>query len=117
MANRKQIFPLSEQRGGVPTSFPAQSEDKCQAGVSTLPRATTQGRFTAIALKISIGSNTKPYVSSVKYLASRSESKSLLGRDISSCMRFVPIRDDPEMVANLGLHVAEAGLWRTGVAA
>ena len=117
MANPEQVSPLSAQRGGVLTSFPAQFKDTLQDGISTHSGATPQATFTAITLKISIGSNTQTYVSGVDYIASRRELRSLLGRDISSCMRFVPIRDDPEMVVNLGLPVAEAGLRRLGVAA
>jgi hypothetical protein len=117
MANREQIPPLSAQRGGVPTSFPAQYGDMRQTGVSALPEAIAQGGFTAIALKASIGSNTQTYVFDVEYTASRRESKSVFGLDISPCMLSVPIRDDPEMVFNLGLFVAEAGLRRLGVAA
>lgn len=117
MANREHISPLSAQRGGVPTSFPAQFKDTLQDGISTHPGATPQATFTAITLKISIGSNTQTYVPDVEYIASRRELKSLLGRDISSCMRLVPIRDDPEMVVILGLLLAEAGLRRMGVAA
>jgi len=70
-----------------------------------------------IALKASIGLVTEPYVSGVGYMASRGERNSFSCRDISSCVQFVPIRDDSEMVVNLGLHVVEAGLRRLGVAA
>jgi hypothetical protein len=51
------------------------------------------------------------------YIASREDRNLLSYRDISSRVLFVPIRDDPEMVVNLGLRVAEAGLRRLGVAA
>ena len=70
-----------------------------------------------MALKASIGLVTERYVTRGVYMASRERYESFFARDISSCLRFVPIRDDPEMVVNLGLRGAEAGLRRLGVAA
>ena len=120
MAKRERIPPLLACRSGVLTSFPAQtalSSNTDENALFALPRATPDSRFAVIALKASIGLVTQPYVSGVGYMALREEWKTFSGRDISSFMPFVPIRDDPEMVVNLGLRVAEAGLQRLGVAA
>jgi hypothetical protein len=120
MAKRERIPPLLECRIGVLTSFPAQIELSRKTddnGFFARPRATPPGASAVIALKGSIGLVPEPYVTSVVYIASREERKSFSCGDTSSCVRFVPIRDDPEMVVNLGLRAAEAGLRRLGVAA
>jgi hypothetical protein len=120
MTNREQIPPLLECRGGVPASFPAPvpasryPDDK----LFTLhERETPALVFVAIALKASIKLSTKPYVFGAVYIDWRGECKSPSGRDISPYAPFVPIRNDPEMVVNLELRVAEAGLRRPGAAA
>jgi hypothetical protein len=126
MAKCEQIPPLLTRRSVALTGFPAQIElprntddDKLLAR----SRGTLHSAFAGIALKTSIdlkagvGFSTQPYVSGVGYMASQEEYGSFCCRDISSWVRFVPIRDDPEMVVNLGLRAAEAGLRRLGVAA
>lgn len=120
MANREQIPPLLACRYGVRMSFPADamlSTNTDDDGFSARRRETPPSAFVVIAVKASIGLSTKPYVSGVECMALREEWKSFSDRDISSCARFVPIRDDPEMVVNLGLRIAEAGLRRRGVTA
>jgi hypothetical protein len=125
MANREQIPPLLAFRSGVPTSFPDQvapSNNADDEGISKRARRKPHSAFAGIALKTSIdlkagvGLSTQPCVSGVGYMALNEEYRSFSCRDISSCVQFVPIRDDPEMVVNLGLRVAEAGLRRLGVA-
>jgi len=121
MANREQIPPLLACRSGVLTSFPDQiapSQTTDDEGISERIRRKPHSAFAGIALKTSIGLkagvglSTQPYVSGVGYMASHEKYRSFSSRDISSCVRFVPIRDDPEMVVNLGLRGAEAGLRR-----
>jgi hypothetical protein len=113
MAKRERILPLLECRKGGLTNFPNADHDR----LSDRRREAPPSAFVVNTLKASIGFSTKPYVSSVGHMASHEEHKSVSCRDISSGVRFVPIRDDPEMVVNLGLRVAEAGLQRLGVAA
>ena len=120
MAKREQIPPLLACRSGLPKSFtapvsrPRYTDDE---RLSVRERETLFSAFAVITLKISIGLVTEPYVSGMGYVAAREERNSFFRSDISSCVRFVPIRDDSEMVVNLGLCVAEAGLQRLGVAA
>ena len=114
MAKREQN-PPHLARGGA-----TQIELSRNANDDSLPvRAggTPSSTFAVIALKASIGLATKPCVSGVGYMVASEEQKSFSCGDISSCVVLVPIRDDPEMVLNLGLRVAEAGLQRLGVAA
>lgn len=120
MANREQIPPLLACRSGVLTSYSAQaafSVDTDDEGVSACRQETSPSVFAVIALKARIGLSTQSYVFGVGYIAFSEACKLFSGRDISSSARFVPIRDDPEMVVNLGLRAAEAGLRRLGVAA
>jgi hypothetical protein len=120
MANSERNPPLLACRSGVLTCFADQidfSRNRDDERPSARQRKTPLSELAVIALKASIGLVTKPYVSGVGYIDSRQECKSFSCRDISSYVLFVPIRDDPEMVVNLGLRVAEAGLRRMGVAA
>jgi len=120
MAKREQNPPLLACRSGVLTSFSTQaacSRDTDDDGFSAHRRTAQPSVFAVIALKVSIGLVTKPYVFGAEYVASREERNSFSHRDISLFLRFVPIRNDPEMVVNLGLLFAEAGLRRLGVAA
>jgi len=120
MAKREQIPPLLTRRSVALTGFPAQIELSRNTDDDRLPVrpwGAPPSAFAVIALKASIGSVTEPCVSGVGYMASREELNSLYCRDISSCVPFVPIRDDPEMVVNLGLRAAEEGLQRRGAAA
>ena len=120
MANCERIPPLLACRSGVLTSFPADAASSrvtVDEVFSARRREAPPSALAVTALKASIGSSTQPSVSGVGYMASREELKSFSGRDISSCVLFVPIRNDSEMVVNLGLRVAEAGLQRLGVAA
>jgi len=121
MAKRERIPPLLVCRSGVLTSFPDQVAPSRNTGderISERAWRTPHSAFAGIALKISIdlkagvGLSTQPHVSGVGYMASHEEYRFFSCRDISSCVRFVPIRDDPEMVVNLELRLAEAGLRR-----
>jgi hypothetical protein len=120
MAKRERIAPLLECRIGVLTSFPAQiefSRNTDDDGLFASPRATPPSAFAVIVLKASIGLSTEPYVSVAGYIGSHGERERFFCQNISPCVLSVPIRDDPEMVVNLGLLLAEAGLQRLGVAA
>jgi hypothetical protein len=123
MAKREQIPPLLACRSGAPATFPALTRQTGDEGFSARRREAPPSAFAVITLNISlglkasIGLTTEPCVSGVDYMASREERNSFSCRDISSWVRFVPIRDDSEMVVNLGLRNAEAGLRRLGVAA
>jgi len=113
MAKSKQNPPLLACRSSAQTIFP----DTHHQRLSNRRREALHQALAGIALKVSIGLVTKPYVSCVGYIASREARNSFSCRDFSSCALFVPIRDDSEMVVNLGLSIAEAGLRRLGVAA
>jgi hypothetical protein len=126
MAKRERIPPLLACRSGVLTSVPAQiacfkdtNDERISERAGRKPHSAFAGIAlkTSIDLKAGIGLSTQAYVSGVGYMASRDEYRSFSCRDISSCVRIVPIRDDPEMVVNLGLRLAEAGLRRLGAAA
>jgi len=120
MAKPERIPPLLACHRGVLTSFSAPARLSRYTNGDRLfarPQEAPSSAFSLIALKASIGLVTKPYVSGVGYMAPREECKTFSCLDISSCLLFVPIRDDPEMVVNLGLRAAEAGLQRLGVAA
>jgi hypothetical protein len=120
MVNRERIPPLLACRSGVLTSFPDQaapSRDTDREGIPGRAQRTPHNALSGMDLKASVGLSTQPYVSGLGYMVAREEYESFSYRDISSCMVLVPIRDDPEMVLNLGLRVAEAGLQRLGVAA
>ena len=114
MAKREQIPPLLECRSGVPVSLSPCTDDE---RLSVREREMRHSAFAVIALKASIRLVTEPYVTGGGYMSSREENNLRSGGDISSCLSLVPIRDDSEMVVNLGLDVAEAGLRRLGVAA
>jgi hypothetical protein len=125
MAKREQIPPLLACPCGVPTSSRAHaalSRNMDGKGFSVRRRETRQRAFVLIALKISlrmkasIGLSTESCVAGVDYMASHEERTSFSCRDISSYVLLVPIRDDSEMVLDLELCVAEAGLRRLGVA-
>jgi hypothetical protein len=117
MANREQILPLSACGRDVLARFQCEFKDTRPEVTCARSVATPQGTFIAIAVQVSIRLSTQTCVPGSGYSVLRGLSKSFSGRDISSCMPFVPIRDDPEMVVNLGLPVAEAGLRQLGVAA
>ena len=114
MAKREQLPPLLKLDSDVQTLL-----SRCPDGqrLSARKRETLNSMFAVIALKATIGSSAQSYVSGVGYIAPREERNLFSCRDISPCLLFVPIRDDPEMVVNLGLRDAEAGLRRWGVAA
>jgi hypothetical protein len=120
MAKYERNPSLLECRSGILTSFPAQaalSRNTDAERFVALPGTTPQSMLTVIALKVSIGSSTQPYVSGGGYLASLAERNSFSCLDISCYLPFVPIRNDPGMVVNLGLRATEAGLRWLGVAA
>jgi len=114
MAKREQIPPLLTRRRVVRSDLFRNIDDD---GVPVLPPVTASDGFAVIALKASIGSFTETYVLGVWYMSPRKARNSLSCRDISLSTRFMPIRDDPQMVVNLELRLAEAGLQRRGVAA
>jgi hypothetical protein len=120
MAKRERNPPLLARRRAAQSELSSNTDD---GRLRVCTRVTPSGALAAIALRIgiglkaSIGLVSEPYVTSVGYIASREEHNSFSCRDISSCVLSVPIRDDPEMVVNLGLRLAEAGLQRQGAAA
>jgi hypothetical protein len=118
MANNEQIPPLLASLNSVLASSPTPHACSTDANTGALfirQLKAPQSAFAVIGLKTSIGSNTQTYLSGTDYTALREEREPLSSRDTSSCGPLVPIRNDPEMVVNLGLHVGEAGLRRLGV--
>ena len=114
MAKREQIPPLLACRSAAQIELPRSTVNE---KLPLRPRATPWSAFDGIGLKGSIGLVTEPCVTGVGYTVPREERNSISYRDISPCVLFVPIRHDSEMVVNLGLRLAEAGLLRVGVAA